>query len=185
MGQTAAEPHLTAILRAPQTELDLLGMRSFNLELAVTLHASNAIRLYAADTFLSPWTALLHGGIDFVPEGRNSGPVPRSTIDVNRGNELYRSWSPDDFLTLKPGNCTLINIPFGSQDSSTASESRSFDLRLWINASAFKTGESYKPVLPSAVKVSWWCWATPHEVKDHAHKTLHGLSAACTAVRLC
>lgn len=70
MDQTPKSPYLTAILRAPEPELDLSGSRPFSLELVVTLHA--------ADTFLSPGVALHQGGIDFVREGSNSKPEPRS-----------------------------------------------------------------------------------------------------------
>lgn len=121
MDQTPKTPYLTAVLRAPEPELDLSGSRPFSLELVVTLHALKPILCYAADTFLSPPVALRQGGIDFVREGSDSKPEPRSTVNVNRGHRPDRPWLLSSFLTLKPETPTPVQIPFTSRSPSTAS----------------------------------------------------------------
>jgi hypothetical protein len=156
MNQTPKSPYLTAALHASDTELDMSGSRPFSLELVVTLHALEPIILYTDDTFLMPRTALHQGGIDFFRIGSDEGPVGRSTIYVNKGNGPYRSWS--SLLTLQPETPTVIHIPFNSQRPSTAPKDGHFDAQLWINASSFETGNTYKAVIPSAVKISWWRW---------------------------
>ena len=166
MEQTPKNPYLTAVLRAPEPELDLSGSRPFSLELVVTLHASKPVLLYTADTFLSPPVALRQGGIDFVREGSDSKPEPRNTIHVNRGHGPDRPWLPNSFLTLEPEKPTPIQIPFGSQSPLTASEDGHFSVRLWMNTATFETGNTYKAVLPPAVKVSWWRWATQGKDND-------------------
>lgn len=167
MEQTLKRPYLTAVLRAPEPELDLSGSQPFSLELVVTLHASEPVLLYTADTFLSPLAALRQGGIDFVRKGSDSKPEPRSTIDVNRGHGPDRPWLPTSFLTLQPETPTLIHVPFYSRSPSIASKDGHFDLRLWLSTATFQTGNAYKAVLPSAVKVSWWRWAAQGKDNDN------------------
>jgi hypothetical protein len=160
MNQTLKSPHLTAVLHAPVPELDLSGSRPFSLELVVTLHAPKPILLYTADTFLSPPAALRQGGIIFARQQSDSKPEPRSTIDVNRGHGPDRPWLPNNLLTLEPETPTRIQIPFNSRSPSIASQGGHFDFRLWTSTATFQTGVAYKAVLPSAVRVSWWRWAT-------------------------
>jgi hypothetical protein len=166
MDQTLGSPYLTAVLRAPVPELDLSGSQPFSLELVVTLYASKPILLYTADTFLSPPAALRQGGIIFVRQQSDSKPEPRSTIDVNRGHGPDRPWSPNNLLTLEPETPARIQIPFNSRSPSIASQGGHFDFRLWMSTATFQTGIAYKAVLPSAVKVSWWRWATQGEGND-------------------
>jgi hypothetical protein len=161
MDQTRKSPYLTAVLHAPVQELDLSSSRPFSLELVVTLHASNPILLYTADTFLSPPAALRQGGISFVRKHGDSNLEPRSTVHVNRGHGPYRPWLPNSLLTLEPHTPTQIQIPFNSRSPSASGAH--FDFRLWISTATFQTGVAYKAVLPSAVKVSWWRWVTQGE----------------------
>lgn len=167
MEHTPKTPYLTASLRAPELELDLSGSRPFSLELVVTLHASEPILVYTADTFLSSQAALRQGGIDFVRKGSDSKLEPRSTIDVNRGHGPDRPWLPNSFLTLQPETLTLIHVPFYSRSPSIASKDGHFDLRFWLSTATFQTGNAYKAVLPSTVKVSWWRWATQGKEEDN------------------
>lgn len=182
MEPSPTHPYLTATLCASNAELDLSGSQPFNLELVITLHASKPVILYTADTFLSPQAALRQGGIDFTRQGEPT-PEPRSTIHVNRGNNLDRPWTPHTFLALKPRTPTRINILFGPRGSSASSETRRFNPRLWINTTTFETNGSYTALLPSAVKVSWWRWAAPCEVQYHLPAEMQGFSAAWCAVR--
>ncbi|KAF2845728.1 hypothetical protein T440DRAFT_558664 [Plenodomus tracheiphilus IPT5] len=166
MDQTPKSPYITAVLRAPEPELDLSGSRPFSPELVVTLHAPKPILLYAADTFLSPPVALCQGGIEFLRKGSDLKPDPRSTIHVNRGHGPDRPWLPNSFLTLEPEKPTLIQIPFGSGSPSTAPKDGQFSNRLWMNTVTFETGNTYEAVLPSAVKVSWRRWERQVEDND-------------------
>lgn len=161
-----SRPHLSVSLIAPQTELDLNGRHPFHLHLSVVLQAEGPVLLYTADTFLSPQAALRQGGLNFSRTSSTSPsdkqPLPRSTVNVNRGSGTSRPADPSHFLILEPEKPKVIEIPFGSHKELT---SASFDVRFWTTTSAFAAGETYEVSMPSTCKVTWWRWTSPEESK--------------------
>lgn len=183
MDQSVIGPHLTAELCAPDMELDLSATKPFNLKILVTLHAPKPVFVFTVNIFLSSPAALHCVGIDFLRQGGDGTPEPRSTIDVNRGYEPDRSWNANDFLVLEPETPLPIDDPFNSTTSPATAKTRHFDFRLLLSTASLKTGATYKAMLPSATKVSWWRWATPHEIRHHVPDLKLGRSAASTALR--
>jgi hypothetical protein len=156
--ESASTPYFTAILSAPQTELDLSGTTPFSLRISATLHAQSPILRYIADTFLYPQTTLRASGIEFTKPGDHPQPLQRSTVHINTGNSTNRPWITDHFILFQPLRPVVIEVPFGSSKRGTGA----FDVHLWITTSGFKTGYEYEVTLPDTM-ISWWWWARPDD----------------------
>lgn len=170
MVQAPKNPYLTAVLHAPVPELDLSSSRSFRLELIVTLHASNPIPLYTADTSLSSQAVLRQGGIVLVRKNGGLTPEARSTVDVNTGHGPDRPWVLNSILILEPETLTWIQISFNSRKPAIASQDGHFDYRPWMSTATFQTGIAYKAICLRETK-------SPGGAGQH--KTMTTITKAC------
>lgn len=152
----AKDMYMEVSIRPIPEQLDLSGLRSFSLQLQVTLrHAPKPILLYKEDTILQHSTALHEGGIDFLPCGdvdnEKSRPVGRASIHICRIGGASRPYDEGYLLFMEPDTPKVIHLLFCD---------------LEFNASGLETGGKYVAVVPANHRATWWRWATLDEVRN-------------------